>query len=166
MIVHVRFIDSSAAIEIGHLRHAYAIGARREPTARTCHRRHFRRRGDLHQCRGAAGAPSTRSWRLAYAMEAQLRAWIDHAILARDHLGCARCAGLFWYLGLALAPWRGAAPRQLALYARGRSSGQQAPGGDAAGIRERRDTLRPGASFMQCVARSGLAPPWSIYGRR
>ena len=25
---------------------------------------------------------------------------------------------------------------------------------------------RPGANFMQCVARSGLAPPWSIYGRR
>jgi len=26
--------------------------------------------------------------------------------------------------------------------------------------------LRPGENFMQCVARSGLAPPWSIYGRR
>src|SRR5262249_35878631 len=25
-------------------------------------------------------------------MEAQLRTWIDYAILARDHLGCARCA--------------------------------------------------------------------------
>ncbi len=31
-------------------------------------------------------------------------------------------------------------PRQLALYARGRFSGQQALGGDAASIRERRDT--------------------------
>jgi Domain of unknown function (DUF1772) len=26
--------------------------------------------------------------------------------------------------------------------------------------------LRPGANFMQCVACSGLALPWSIYGRR
>jgi hypothetical protein len=26
--------------------------------------------------------------------------------------------------------------------------------------------LRPGENFMQCVAHSGLAPPWSIYGRR
>src|SRR5215468_9780995 len=129
--------------EIRQLRHAHAIDARRQSTARTCRRRHFHRRGNLYQYRGAAGTSSTRSWRPTYAMEAQLCAWIDHAILARDHVGCARYAGLFWYLGLALAPWRGADPRQLALYARGRSSGQQAPGGDAAGIRERRDT-RPG----------------------
>src|SRR5262245_5162791 len=125
------------------MRHGHAIGARREPTARARHRRFFLRRGNLHQYRGAAGASSTRPWRSSYAMEAQLRAWIDHAILPRDHIGCARCAGVFWYLGLALAPWRGADPRQLALYARGRSSSQQATGGDAAGIRERRDT-RPG----------------------
>src|SRR5262249_11937653 len=70
----------------------------------------------------------------------QLRAWIDHAILARDHIGCARFARLFWYLGLALAAWRGADPRQLALFARGRFSGQQAPGGDAARTCKRRDT--------------------------
>src|SRR5262249_8639201 len=127
--------------EIRQLRHAHAIDARRQSTPRTCRRRHFHRRGNLHQYRGATGASSTRSWRPTYAMEAKLCAWIDHAILARDHIGCGRCAGLFWYLGLALAPWRD--PRQLALYARGRSSGQQAPGGDAAGIRERRDT-RPG----------------------
>jgi len=57
-------------------------------------------------------------------MEAQLRARIDLAILARDRVGCARCDGLFWQLGLALAAWSGADPRQLALHARG-SSGQQ-----------------------------------------
>src|SRR5262249_10614418 len=96
---------------------------RPQPTARTCHRCRFYWRGNLYQYRGAASASSTRPWRPTYAMEAQLRAWIDHAILARDHIGCARCAGLFWYLGLALAPGRGADPRQLALYARRRSSG-------------------------------------------
>ena len=69
--------------------------ARRQSTARTCRRRHFHRRGNLHQYRGATGASSTRSWRPTYAMEAKLCAWIDHAILARDHVGCARCAGLF-----------------------------------------------------------------------
>src|SRR5262245_47820662 len=127
------------SIEIGQLRHAHAIDTHRQPTARIGHRRHFRRCGNLYQHRGAAGASSTRPWRPAYAMEAQLRAWIDHAILARDHLGSARCAGLFWHLGLALAPWRGADTRKLALYARGGSSSQQAPGGDTAGIRERRD---------------------------
>src|SRR5262249_14853354 len=129
--------------KIGQLRHTHAIDTCRQPTARACHRRHFRRCGSLHQYRGAAGASSTRPWRPAYAMEAQLRAWIDHAILARDHLGCARCTGLFWHLVLALAPCRGADPRHLALYARGGSSGQQAPGGNIAGIRERRDA-RPG----------------------
>jgi hypothetical protein len=36
-----------------------------------------------------------------------------------------------------LDPWSGADPLQLALRARGRFSGQQAPGGNAAGIRER-----------------------------
>jgi hypothetical protein len=45
-------------------------------------------------------------------MEAQLRVWVDHAILARDHIGRARRAGVLWYLGLALAPWRVADPRQ------------------------------------------------------
>src|SRR5215813_14820616 len=54
-------------------------------------------------------------------MEAQLRAWIDYAILARDHVGYARRT----YLGLALARWSGADPRQLALHVRGRFSGQQ-----------------------------------------
>src|SRR5215472_14247435 len=81
--------------EIRQLRHAHAIDARRQSTARTCRRRHFHRRGNLHQYRGATGASSTRSWRPTYAMEAKLCAWIDHAILARDHVGCARCAGLF-----------------------------------------------------------------------
>src|SRR5262245_41977798 len=108
--------------EIRQLRHAHAIDARRQSTARTC-RRHFHRRGNLYQYRGATGASATRSRRPTYAVEAQLRAWIDHAILARDYIGCARSAGLFWYLGLALAPGRGADPRQLALYARRRSSG-------------------------------------------
>src|SRR5215510_5853112 len=99
-------------------------------------------------------------------MEAQLRVRIDHAILARDHVGRARCAGLFWQLGSALAAWSGADPRQLALHARDRSCGQQAPGDDDAASRERRDTRPgrdpgPGANFMPYVARSGLAPPWS-----
>jgi hypothetical protein len=48
---------------------------------------------------------------------------------------------------LGVLVWRGGDPRQLALYARGRFSGQQAPGGDAAGIRERRDT-RPGPALI------------------
>src|SRR5262249_48013633 len=56
------------SIEIG--RHAHAIGARREPTTRTCHRSHFRRCGNVRQYRGAAGASSTRPWRPTYAMEA------------------------------------------------------------------------------------------------
>jgi hypothetical protein len=73
-------------------------------------------------------------------MEAQLRARIDLAILARDRVGCARCDGLFWQLGLALAAWSGADPRQLALHARG-SSGQQAAGGDAAANVETRDLV-------------------------
>src|SRR5262245_3403309 len=102
----------------------HAIDARRRSTARTCRRRHFHRRGNPHQCRGATGAPSTRSRAPTCTMEAQLRARIDLAILARDRVGCARYAGLFWQLGLALAAWSGADPRQLALHARG-SSGQQ-----------------------------------------
>src|SRR5262249_15923765 len=110
-------------------------------------------------------------------MEAQLRARIDLAILARDRVGCARCAGLFWQLGLALAAWSGADPRQLALHPPG-SSGQQplqtVPPLNKSWRRRRREPQtsrhatwsRPGANFMQCVARSGLVPPWSIYGRR
>src|SRR5215831_13041351 len=99
--------------EIRQLRHAHAIDARRQSTARTCRRRHFHRRGNLHQYRGATGASSTRSWRPTYAMEAQLCAWIDHAILARDHVGCASVLVYFgtwdwrWLLGavLILANW-------------------------------------------------------------
>src|SRR5215813_8886103 len=45
--------------EIRQLRHAHAIDARRQSTARTCRRRHFHRRGNLHQYRGATGASAT-----------------------------------------------------------------------------------------------------------